>query len=203
MKILHIKVSHDLNNSASRKLSHHLVEKLKKEYNGVVEEILDLSENPIPHLSALTISSFFTPVENRSVDQHDSIKLSDTLVDQLFDNDVIVISTPMWNLGLPSVLKAWFDHVTRAGRTFAFTNEGTKVGLVHNKKVYIIISSGSIFSEGVFMADDQCSPYFRAALAYIGITNVEIIRVEGTHTPSTTATAMPRAIKQINNMKLS
>lgn len=201
MKLLHIKVSQNLEGSASRKASHHLVEKLKTKYPELEETILDLSVNPLPHLNSLTISAFFTSHDARSNEQIEAVRLSDKMVDMLFDHDVIIVSSPMWNLGLPSVLKAWFDHVTRAGRTFAFTGIGTKVGLIKNKKVYGIVASGSLFSEGPFINDDQFSPYFKVALNYIGIDDVEIVRVEGTHDPRTSATALSTALKNIDQLK--
>lgn len=202
MKLLHIQVSPALLNSSSRKISNYLVEKIKKEKPGIIETILDLDSNPIPHLNGLTISAFFTHPEKRTPEQHAAIKLSDQLVDQLLDTDVVVISTPMWNLGLPSVLKAWFDHITRAGRTFAFTGEG-KVGLVHGKKVYVVLSSGGLFSAGPTMNDDQCSPYFKSALSYIGINDVEIIRVEGNNMPSVSGAAIPTAITKIDELVIA
>jgi len=132
--------------------------------------------------------------------QRDAIRTSEQLVDQLFACDTLVISSPMWNLGLPSVLKAWFDHITRAGRTFAFTPEGTKVGLVSGKKVYCVMASGSVFAHGPFMQDDQFTPYVRAALAYIGISDVQFIRVDGTHDPLSRARALPEALETIERL---
>lgn len=200
MKLLHVQVSPSLENSSSRKASNYLIEKMKNKDSSLVETILDLDRDPLPHLSSLTISAFFTQVDKRTPEQHSAILLSDKMVDQIMSSDVIVISTPMWNLGLPSVLKAWFDHITRAGRTFAFTKEGTKIGLVNGKKVFAVISSGSLFSEGPFVADDQCSPYLRSALSYIGINELEIIRVEGTHMPATSAAAIPVALSHIDKI---
>lgn len=151
-------------------------------------------------MSALTISAFFVKPDERSEEQKEAIHLSDTLVDLLFASDIVVVSTPMWNLGLPSVLKAWFDHITRAGRTFAFTKEGHKVGLVKDKKVIAVVSSGSMFSEGPFINDDQFSPYFRTAMAYIGVEDVEIIRVEGTAMPLNAPHAISNAYKNIDQL---
>lgn len=202
MKLLHIKVSHSPN-SSSRNVSNYLVDKIKSSNPGLTETVLDLSENPIPHLSAMTIQTFFTREEDRTDEQRLSVALSDKLVDILFDSDIVVISSPMWNLGLPSVLKAWFDHVTRAGRTFAFTKDGHKVGLVKNKKVFAVVSSGSMFSEGAFMADDQFSPYIKTALAYIGIDDVQIIRVEGTAMPGKLENSIPAAYNEVNQVWLS
>lgn len=200
MNVLHIKVSPDLAGSTSRIASARLIEKLRSRHHDLHETVLDLAQQPLPHLDAFTIRAFFTPPEVRDEAQRDAIRTSEQLVDQLFACDTLVISSPMWNLGLPSVLKAWFDHITRAGRTFAFTPEGTKVGLVSGKKVYCVMASGSVFAHGPFMQDDQFTPYVRAALAYIGISDVQFIRVDGTHDPLSRARALPEALETIERL---
>ncbi|MGO2391194.1 FMN-dependent NADH-azoreductase [Halomonas sp. AOP12-C2-37] len=202
MKLLHIKVSQNINGSTSRKASDHLLSKLKVTYPQLVETVLDLSMDPLPHLDAVTISAFSTDQEERSEEQKQAVLLSDRLVDMLLDTDVIVISSPMWNLGLPSVLKAWFDHITRAGRTFGFTEKGSKIGLVIGKKVYTVVSSGSIFSSGLYVNDDLFTPYIKTALAYVGITDVIFFRVDGTHDPLSRATALPIALSTIDQLNL-
>lgn len=200
MNVLHIKVSPDLAGSTSRIASARLIEKLRSRHHDLHETVLDLAQQPLPHLDAFTIRAFFTPPEVRDEAQRDAIRTSEQLVDQLFACDTLVISSPMWNLGLPSVLKAWFDHITRAGRTFAFTPEGTKVGLVSDRKVYCVMASGSVFAHGPFMQDDQFTPYVRAALAYIGISDVQFIRVDGTHDPLSRARALPEALETIERL---
>lgn len=200
MNVLHIKVSPDLTGSASRIASARLIEKLRSRHHDLHETVLDLAQQPLPHLDDFTIRAFFTPPEARDEAQRDAIRTSEQLVDQLLACDTLVISSPMWNLGLPSVLKAWFDHITRAGRTFAFTPEGTKVGLVSGKKVYCVMASGSVFAHGPFMQDDQFTPYVRAALAYIGISDVQFIRVDGTHDPLSRARALPEALETIERL---
>jgi len=200
MKLLHIKVSPDLAGSSSRAASARLVEKLRTQHAFLEETVLDLAQQPLPHLDAFTINAFFTRPELRNDAQLAAIQNSEQLVDQLFACDTLVISSPMWNLGLPSVLKAWFDHITRAGRTFAFTSEGTKVGLVSGKKVYCVIASGSVFTHEPFIQDDQFTPYIRVALEYIGMTNVQFIRVDGTHDPVSRATALPHALQTISRL---
>ena len=200
MKLLHIQVSPDLAASASRIASARLVEKLRAQHADLEETVLDLAQHPLPHLDAFTIGAFFTPPEDRSDEQRAAIHTSETLVDQLFACDTLVISSPMWNLGLPSVLKAWFDHITRAGRTFAFTPEGTKVGLVRGKKVYSVVASGSVFAHGPFVQDDQFTPYIRVALEYVGISDVQFIRVDGTHDPISRDTALPQALQAIDRL---
>jgi FMN-dependent NADH-azoreductase len=200
MKLLHIQVSPDLAGSASRLASARLVEKLRAQHADLAETVLDLAQHPLPHLDAFTIGAFFTRPEDRNDAQRTAIQTSEKMVDQLFACDTLVISSPMWNLGLPSVLKAWFDHITRAGRTFAFTPEGTKVGLVNGKKVYSVVASGSVFAHGPFVQDDQFTPYIRVALEYIGITDVEFIRVDGTHDPVSRDTALPQALQAIDRL---
>lgn len=200
MKLLHIQVSPDLAGSASRSASARLVEKLRAQHHALEETVLDLAQHPLPHLDAFTIGAFFTRPEDRNDAQRAAIQTSEKMVDQLFACDTLVISSPMWNLGLPSVLKAWFDHITRAGRTFAFTPEGTKVGLVSGKKVYSVVASGSVFAHGPFVQDDQFTPYIRVALEYIGITDVEFIRVDGTHDPVSRDTALPQALQAIDRL---
>lgn len=199
MKLLHIKVSPDLTGS-SRTASARLVDKLRAQHASLEETVLDLAQQPLPHLDAFTIGAFFTRPALRNEAQLDAIQNSEQLIDQLFACDTLVISSPMWNLGLPSVLKAWFDHITRAGRTFAFTPEGAKVGLVSGKKVYCIVASGSVFTRGSFVQDDQFTPYIRVALEYIGITSVQFIRVDGTHDPASRATALPHALQTIDRL---
>jgi len=198
MKLLHITVSPDLAGSASRMAAARLVEKLRTRHADLDETVLDLAQHPLPHLDAFTIGAFFTQPAARSAAQREAVQRSEQLVDQLLGCDTLIISSPMWNLGLPSVLKAWFDHITRAGRTFAFTPEGTKVGLVTGKRVYSVVASGSVFAHGPFINDDQFTPYIRVALAYIGITDVTCIRVDGTHDPVSRTTALTKALQTID-----
>jgi len=106
------------------------------------------------------------------------LALSDVLVDELFAADVIVVAAPMHNFGIPSSLKAWVDHIVRPGRTFTYS-EGRPQGLVIGKKAVLVLASGGVYSEGPMQAADFQEPYLRAVLGFIGLTDVEVIRVEG------------------------
>lgn len=202
MKLLHIKVSPNLTGSASRIVASHLLARLQQRYPALTETVLDLAQQPLPHLDALTVSAFLTKAEERSAEQRQAAALSEQLVDQLLAHDTLLISSPMWNLGLPSVLKAWFDHITRAGRTFAFNAEGEKVGLVNNKQVLVVMANGTPLLGRPTEADDQFTPYITTALRYIGITDVRFIRVDGTHHPQTKAAAVPEAVAAIDFLQL-
>lgn len=202
MKLLHLTISPNIEGSSSRKVSARLLVRLRSRFPQLQETLLDLSQQPLPHLDELTIGAFLTQPAQRTLAQQQAVQLSDNMVDMLLDCDVLLLSSPIWNLGLPSVLKAWFDHITRAGRTFGFTERGTKVGLVPNKKVYLVVSSGSVFSSGPFVQDDHFTPYIRTALAYIGITDLTVIRVDGTHDPSSRETALPTALQAVERLEL-
>jgi FMN-dependent NADH-azoreductase len=198
MKILTIDVSPNGENSASRKVAAKLLEKIKTSHSIVTSR--DLNSNPLPHLDGATIGSFFTPEAARTPEQKKLVQLSDSLVDELLGTDTLIISTPMWNFGPPSVLKAWIDHISRVGRTFSYGPEGLK-GLAGNKKVYVVISSGSIFSSGPLGAMDALIPSLRSAFGFIGIHDVQFIRVEGTNDPNHKVSAFEKAYDLISNVK--
>jgi len=132
----------------------------------------------VPHLTEEVIGAFFTPAEQRGAEAAFTVKLSDTLVDELLAADVLVLAAPMYNFSVPSTLKAWIDHVVRVGRTFQYTATGP-VGLVAGKKAYVFTSSGGIYSEGPAASYDYLSTYLRTALGFIGITDVSFIQTEG------------------------
>lgn len=195
MKLLHIQASPNLETSLSREVSNYLVSKI----NASSIQHVDLYTNPLPHVSWTTVGSFFTPEDARTNEQKESIKLSDEKVNEFLGSDVVVISTPMWNFGAPSALKAWFDHISRAGKTFSYSPEGLK-GLAGGRKVYLVISSGSIFSEGPYEKMDLLTPWFKTALGFIGITDIEVIRVEGTNSSEAAAKAVAKAKAEVDKL---
>jgi FMN-dependent NADH-azoreductase len=108
----------------------------------------------------------------------EALACSDLLINEVLEANVIVLAAPVHNLSIPSTLKAWIDHVVRAGRTFSYTPNGPK-GLVAGKRAIVVLASGGIFSDGPAKPFDFHEPYLRAVLGFIGITNVDVIRVEG------------------------
>jgi len=173
--ILYINSSVRSEGSLSRQLSSEFVAKLKAG-NTVVER--DLAANPVPHLTEQMMGAFFTPAEQRNAEQAFVVKTSDQLVDELLAADTIVIGAPMYNFSVPSTLKAWIDHVARAGRTFQYGANGPE-GLVKGKKVYVFIASGGAYSEGPAAAYDHLTTFLRTFLGFIGLTDVTFIRAEG------------------------
>ena len=118
------------------------------------------------------------PADERDAEEARAVDVSDAAVDEVLDADTLVIATPLINFGISSTLKSWIDNVLRAGRTFRYTASGPE-GLAKGKKAYIVLASGGIYSEGPAAAMNHADPYLRTALGFIGITDVEVIRVEG------------------------
>lgn len=140
-----------------------------------------LADNPVPHLTDALIQAFQAPDHSRSADGH----LSDTLIEELRSADHVLIGSLLYNLNVPSPLKAYFDHVVRSGITFAAEPDGYR-GLLTGKRATVIAGRGGMAS-GTGMDDFQ-SPYLKAILAFIGIEAVDIVTLEGT--------AMPDPIRQ-------
>ena len=135
----------------------------------------DLTTQPVPHLDERTLNAFFTPPEQRDADLQAAVRLSDELIAEIQAADVIVIGVPMYNFGIPSTLKAYFDHIARAGITFRYTTNGPE-GLLKGKRAVILAARGGIYSG---TPKDTQSAYLRDILAFVGITEVEFIYAEG------------------------
>lgn len=194
-KILHINSSVRNNGSISRKVTEEFLSKWKAKEADVVIAERDLAAHPLPHLTEQTLGAFFTPAENRSTEQKQIAALSELLVQELFDADVIVIGAPMYNFSITSGLKAWVDHVARAGVTFKYGENGP-VGLLTGKKVYIFTTSGGVYSQGPAAVMDFTGTYLRAVLGFIGLTDIEVIYSEGLATGDV---GVEKALAQTSN----
>jgi FMN-dependent NADH-azoreductase len=134
--------------------------------------VRDLAKFPVPHLTAERFQAF---IKAETAEQREVLAYSDALIEELKGADTIVIGLPMYNFGLPSTLKAYFDHVARAGVTFKYTDKGA-VGLLTGKKAYVFAARGGLYAGTP--ADTQ-TPYVRDFLAFLGITDVEFVYAEG------------------------
>lgn len=153
-----------------------------------------LSADSIPHLTLATFTAAATPADKRSAAETESAAFADTLIGELEAADVVVIAAPMYNLSIPSTLKAWIDHVARAGRTFRYSAAGPE-GLLKGKKVFIVTGRGGIYSgDSPAKGFDFQEPYLRAALGLLGLTDISFIHVEGVAMgPDGLTTAQTRA----------
>ena len=135
----------------------------------------DLAANPVPHLDGARFMAFLAKPEERSAEQQTVVDFSDALIAELRAADVIVIGLPMYNFGIPSQLKAYFDHLARAGVTFRYTATGPE-GLITGKKVYVLATRGGVYAG---TPQDSQTAYVRDFLGFIGMTDVEFIYAEG------------------------
>jgi FMN-dependent NADH-azoreductase len=137
--------------------------------------VRDLARDPVPHLTAERFQSFLAQPEARTAEQQVVAAYSDGLIDELRAADTIVLGLPMYNFGVPSTLKSYFDHIARAGQTFRYTEKGP-VGLLTGKKAIVFATRGGLYAGTPL---DSQTDYVRAFLAFLGITDVKFVYAEG------------------------
>jgi len=140
----------------------------------------DLAADPLPHIGPAYIKGRLLPAESQTPQEAEAVAIAQTLIEELKAADVIVIGSALINFGLSSQIKAWFDHITMPGATFSYSQEGAPEGLLTGKKVYLVTAAGGIYSEGELKPIDFQTNYLLHLLGFIGLTDVEIVRVEGT-----------------------
>jgi len=195
-KILHLISSFRGADSYTIKLGHAIVDKLKEANPGAVVLELNLIAENYPHLDAPHFQAFLTPAAGLTDADKEAIKYSDKAISQLMEADYIVIGSPFYNFGIPSALKAWIDHIVRAGITFSYSEKGPE-GLIKGKKVYIAIASGGVYAEGPAQPYDFNGPYLKHMLGFLGMTDLKIIRAEGLKVPGLQEHALDKAIESI------
>lgn len=136
----------------------------------------DLGRDPIPHLTTDSATAL-RGLEPGNEAQAAARRLSDGLIAELKAADLLIIGAPMYNFGIPSTLKAWFDYVLRAGITFRYSESGPE-GLLKDKRALVIESRGGLYSEGPVQGMDSQEPHLRNLLGFMGITDVTFLRAE-------------------------
>ena len=164
--------------SLSSRFAADIAENLRLRPGGTLA-VRDLAAHPVPHITPAYIEGRNIAPEARTPEQARAVEFALAVVDELKDADVIVLGSGMINFGLPSQLKAWFDHITWPGVTFAYGSSGPR-GLLTGKKVYLVTAAGGVFSEGAYAPFDFQTNYLLHLLGFIGLTDVELVRVEGT-----------------------
>jgi FMN-dependent NADH-azoreductase len=177
-RLLHIQSSSNLATSTTRKLSDAFVADYARHHSGSDVTLRDLVTTPVPHLGVDLLGGLFGQPESLTPEQQTALRLSDDLIDELAAADLLVLAAPMYTFSIPSALKAWIDHVVRAGRSFQYTAEGPR-GLMTGKRAVLFLASGGVYSAGPYKAMDFQETYLRGILGFIGITDVEVVRAEG------------------------
>jgi FMN-dependent NADH-azoreductase len=183
--------------SVSNKLTQVIVDKLKAANPSVNVKTHNLGKEPFPHLDESRLSSFFSPPEKHTPHEKETLQLSDRAISELMEADAIVIGVPIYNFAIPTALKTWIDYTARAGVTFKYGATGSPEGLVKGKKVYLAVASGGVYSEGPMKAFDFAEPYLRAALGFLGMSDISTFRAEGTSIPGLKETALAKAIESV------
>lgn len=174
-KLLQLKTSLFANQGQSSQLSDTFVAAWQASHPESAVTIRDFAADPVPHLDGAGFQAFLSKVEERTAEQQAKVDYSDALIAELQAADVLVIGLPMYNLGIPSTLKAWIDHVARAGVTFRYTANGPQ-GLLSGKKAYVFATRGGRYAGTAF---DTQTDFVRNFLGFIGIADVEFVYAEG------------------------
>jgi FMN-dependent NADH-azoreductase len=200
-RILIVESSPRGSESASRKLAGKVRARLEARYPEATILERDLAKDQLPHLdeAAAKAISIKDPAGVESL--KDALHLSDRLTEELLSSDLLVIASPTWNFGIPSSLKAWIDHVVRAGKTFKYAGAGVE-GLAKGKKAILVLASGGVFSEGPWKPWDTVEPYLRQILGFIGIDDVQTVRAEGMNIPALAIHAVPNGEKAVEALVL-
>ncbi|AUF95469.1 MULTISPECIES: FMN-dependent NADH-azoreductase [Pseudomonas] len=173
--VLIIESSARQQDSVSRQLTRDFIQQWQAAHPGDQINLRDVAANPLPHLDADLLGGWMKPAEQRSMPEQEAFERSNQLTDELLAADVLVMAAPMYNFTIPSTLKAWLDHVLRAGITFKYTPTGPQ-GLLQGKRAIVLTARGGIHAGA---GSDHQEPYLRQAMAFIGIHDVEFIHAEG------------------------
>jgi FMN-dependent NADH-azoreductase len=173
--LLQIRSSIFSNGGQSSRLAGRFVAAWRASNPGGKVIVRDLATEPVPHLDAARFGAFVAKPEERTPEQQAVVDYSDALIGELKRADVVVLGLPMYNFGVPSTLKAYFDHVARVGETFKYTEKGP-VGLLTGKKVYVFAARGGMYAA---TPNDTQTPFIRTFLSFLGMSDIEFVYAEG------------------------
>ena len=172
MKIYQIDSSARKKGSTSRALAKKLLSKIKKPGDKVIYRDLD---DEMVFVSGLTESGMKIAKKDQTKVHRKMFKFSDTLVKELKESDIIIISAPIYNYGPPATLKAWSDLAARVGETFRFKPNGRREGLLKNKRAYLVITSGGTKLNG---KEDFLTPWLKFILNFFGIKKIDVVSAD-------------------------
>lgn len=197
MKLLHLDSSALGAASVSRQLTSEIVARQHALHPGIQVTYRDLAADPALHLTGAHMAARMGAASDDATLNADLVKGNDYM-DELFAADVLVIGAPMYNLSIPTPLKAWIDRVAVVGKTFRYTATGPE-GLLKNKKAFIASARGGVYSVGSPAAAlEHQESYLIGLLAFLGLTDVKVVRAEGiAFGPEAREAAVTRALEDI------
>ncbi len=185
--------------SFSTRFANELAQALSRDGKGRVT-VRDLAADPLPHIGPAYVQGRVTPPEARTPEQAAAVDLAQRLVDELKSADTVVIGSSMINFAPSTQLKAWFDHVLWPGVTVQFSATGA-TGLITGKKVYLVTAAGGHYADGMMAPLDFQSGYLKHLLGFIGLSDVEQLRIEGVaYGPEAVQSATAQASSEIQRI---
>jgi FMN-dependent NADH-azoreductase len=178
-RLLQIQSSPTGAHSVTRSLTDKFVAGWMASHANVELDVLDVANDPLPHFDADALSGLAPGDGEKSDVQKSRAALSDRLITQLEAANILVIGAPMYNFTIPTQLKAWFDYVSIAGRTFQFAAPGISKGMLFGKKAFVVLARGGDYTDFPANAFDYHEPLLRTLLGFLGIYDVTFIRAEG------------------------
>ena len=184
--------------SYSTKVARLLADKLASRSLDSTVVVRDLMREPLPHIDDRFVAARALAPENVTAAQREALTVSDMLLKELFAADTIIIAAGMINFGIPSNLKAYIDYIVRPGVTFKYGEKGPE-GLIKGKKVYLVLARGGVYTQGPMQQLNFQDPYLRTTLGFIGLTDIEVITVEGVaFGPEAAERAVRSALEQVS-----
>lgn len=173
--LLQINTSLFAENGQSSKLAQAFVDGWQRRNPDGRVVIRDLTQQPLPHLDAERFAAFLAKPEDRTPAQQAVVAESDALIEEIKAAETVVLGLPLYNFGVPSQLKAWIDHIARAGVTFRYTATGPE-GLLGGRKLYVFAARGGLY-QGT-PADTQTG-FIQTFFQFLGINDIEFVYAEG------------------------
>ncbi len=191
-RLLRIDASARSEDSVSRQIADYFAARFSVAPGNAIA-IRDLVTAPIPHIANVTIKGYYTPPGQLSVQMKAATALSDLLIHELREADMLLISTPMYNFSIPSALKAWIDQIVRIGQTFSYDGKSF-TGMLPGKRAVVVVAygAGGYTNGGGFAVANFVEPYLRFLLNFLGIADVTFISVEQTTADDATLEANKR-----------
>ncbi|NAO51774.1 FMN-dependent NADH-azoreductase [Pseudomonas syringae] len=197
MNLLHLDSSILGDHSASRQLTREVVQAYLNAHADSQVTYRDLASDALGHFSAASLAAAGTPVDVRDAAQQQEVAGNEATLQQFLDSDVLVIGAPMYNFTIPTQLKAWFDRILIAGRTFRYSEAGPE-GLCGDKKVIIVSTSGGLHAGQPTGTGHE--ELLKTLFAFIGITDLQFVRAHGlAYGEEPRASAMSAAQQYIQN----
>lgn len=204
MNVLHIDSSILDGHSVSRAVSAAVVARLRELHPDLQVAYRDVAAAPLPHLNASLLGTLGRPASEVPAELGETAAALRRVLEEVLAADVIVVGTPMYNFGIPSQLKAWLDALAVAGKTFRYGASGAE-GLLGAKQLVIASSQGGLYQPGTPAAGfEHQESHLRSFFAFLGITNIQVVRADGTKMSSAGADhGLPAAIRRAAELQLA